>query len=85
MSDSLFFSPEQAIQFIKTIHEPGAVFEVRALGVPNTTRAWNGYFTSPEVAVEAIAEGKLGRAAGLYVTLNALDPAVYARRRDRIG
>ena len=28
MSDSLFFSPEPAIHFIKIIHEPGAVFEV---------------------------------------------------------
>jgi len=85
MSDPLFFSPEQAIHFIKTIHEPGAVFEVRALGVPGSARVFNGYFTSPEAAVEAIAEEKLGRAAGLYVTLNAVDPAVYARRRDRIA
>lgn len=64
------------------LHEPGAVFEVRIL---NTLRAGtvSGYFDNASDAAKAIAAWD-GKAPGVYVTLNPVDPALMARAANRL-
>ena len=53
--------------------EPGGVIELRALHVAGRRRTDSGYFRDLEKA-SAAAAALSGRAPGVYVTLNAVDP-----------
>ena len=62
--------------------EPGSTFEIRIpkAGKGGTVR---GYFQDLDKAAQA-ASGWSGKAAGVYVTLNPVHPALYARAADRM-
>lgn len=65
------------------------VVELRALDVPSGrdwTVPWNGYFAADAIPTLAQAALGLPRATkGVYFTLNPLNPALLARRRNRIA
>ncbi|MEI6448540.1 MAG: AAA family ATPase [Actinomycetes bacterium] len=67
---------------MRLLHEPGEVFEVRIL---NTARAGtvSGYFDDPAAAAQAAAKWD-GKAPGVYVTLNPVNPALMARAKNRL-
>lgn len=68
---------------------PGDVVELRALdarlegqryGKPGTV---SGYASGAEALAKMVA--RLGEASGIYITINPVVPAVYARRADDVG
>jgi hypothetical protein len=62
---------------------PGAVAELRALGADG--RISSGYFDSPERLTDAVEPmDAAGGYRGIYVTLNPVDPALLARRANRV-
>ncbi len=64
---------------------PG-VFEIRAPKTRQNSRYEStaaGYFDNPDDAVKAVAK-LAGRAPGIYVTLNPVDPALLARAANRL-
>ena len=65
------------------LHDPGVVFEIR---IPKTTRAGtvSGYFDDRALAAAAIPRWD-GKAPGIYVTLNPVDPAVMGRAANRLN
>ena len=84
---------QQIRTFLETLFEPGDVFEVRA---PNTLMSErsgfrstvSGYFRYETIdrAVEEIVElDESGRAPGIYVTMNPVNPALLARAADRLA
>lgn len=75
--------------FLRALHRPGDVFEIRALNTPinlrsnfNTTHS--GYFDDPELAAKAVAGLERLRGPAVYVTLNPCQPDLIARARNRI-
>ena len=65
------------------LHDPGAVVEMRALGVDGRTqRVDAGYFDNPDAFADA-ARGLSGR-SNVYMTLNAINPALLSRAANRI-
>jgi len=67
------------------IHERGDTFEIRALPAAGKGAPARGYFRDFRLAAEAAATLDAGsRYAGIYVTLNPVNPALYARCADRI-
>jgi hypothetical protein len=73
-------------QALRIIHENGATFEVRAPGAyERKNRTDSGFFRDPTRAATAIINAGLdGHAPGIYVTLNPVNPALWARASDRI-
>jgi P4 family phage/plasmid primase-like protien len=66
------------------IVEPGQVFEVRIIGIDdNSKRIDAGYFDDIEQAAKAIAKYD-GRAEGIYIVSNEMNPALLARAANRI-
>ncbi len=67
---------------LRLLHEPGAVFEIR---IPNTPHAGtvSGYFDDPGRAAAEITRWD-GKAPGVYLTLNPVDPALLARAANRL-
>ncbi len=62
---------------------PGSVAELRALGADG--RISSGYFDSPERLADAVEPmDAAGGYRGIYVTLNPVDPALLARRANRV-
>lgn len=68
------------------IIKSGAVFEVRALAATlsanRRTATISGYFNNPDACVTELR--KLTGATGIYVTLNPVNPALLARRANRL-
>ena len=64
------------------LHEPGEVFEVRILNTPRSGTV-SGYFDDPKTAAREIGKWD-GRAPGVYVTLNPVDPALMARAANHL-
>jgi hypothetical protein len=64
---------------------PGRVVELRALGVRGVggKGVVSGYFTDKEKFIEAALELD-GRAAGIYATMNVVNPALLARANNRL-
>jgi len=60
---------------------PGAVIEVRAIGEEGMA---SGYFDDPEALVAAVEPLDAAGTTGIYVTLNEVNPALLARRANRI-
>lgn len=70
----------------RILHDPGQVFEVRALNVPKSSGFmvhYGGYFDDPVKASHAAA-GFSGRAQGVYTTLNLVDPSLLSRCANRM-
>jgi hypothetical protein len=65
------------------LDRPGSVVELRALSVGKPGRTCSGYFDDPGALVDA-AESLDGQAAGIYVTLNPVDPKLLARSGNRL-
>jgi len=72
-----------ALRFLEALWQPGDVREVRIPRHDKWGHTASGYFATPEAAAGAI-EAWDGKAAGLYVTLNPVNPALRARAADRI-
>src|SRR3712207_1847625 len=71
---------------LETFIEPGSTFEVRIPKVGGKKRTDSGYFDNIEQAITAIAryDGGDGRTAGVYFTINPVDPALLARAANRM-
>jgi P4 family phage/plasmid primase-like protien len=66
---------------LAVLFQPGDVVEMRALKVEGKTQA--GYYSDFEILARA-ATGLSGRAAGVYVVLNQINPDLLARSENRI-
>jgi hypothetical protein len=82
-------SCEQAVRAIGLLFKPGDVIEIRALNVDRgPTRSgvtYSGYFefdAGEEIARALASLG--GRADGIYVALNQVNPTLLARARNRL-
>jgi len=73
---------ETIVRTLSVLAEPGQVIELRVPGVQGK-RTDSGYFTDPEKLARA-AVSYIGRAEGIYITLNPLNPALLARSSNRI-
>ena len=73
---------EMVVRTLSVLAEPGQVIELRIPGVQGK-RTDSGYFTDPEKLARA-AVTYIGRAEGIYITLNPLNPALLARSSNRI-
>ena len=79
--------PAEIRRALALLLEPGQVTELRALGA--TTSAYRrphteaGYFDDPEALAEAAA-ALSGRADGVYIIPNVVDPALLARASNRV-
>jgi Protein of unknown function (DUF3631) len=67
--------------------EPGAVFEVRAPKNAKISNSWktgtvSGYFDNIDSCIAEL--GKIESAEAVYVTLNPVNPALLARRKNRL-
>ena len=70
------------VKFLSLLHQPGQVFEVRALNTSGRYSAiWSGYFDARDTAVaQLLASDVLDKADAVYVTLNTIDPALHSRK-----
>ena len=88
MSDSIrrLFDMDEVRRALTILVEPKSVFEVRALEAQlsseRRTGIVSGYFDNVEECVKQLS--RLTSARGIYVTLNPLDPALLARRANRL-
>jgi transposase len=76
------YRPGEVARTIAMLIEPGAVFEIRALGVAMPGRAWrnpaiSGYFVCVEALLSELDQ--LDTARGVYLTINPPNPALLAR------
>lgn len=70
---------------LTVLMEPEQVFEIRIPKIGGRKRTDSGYFNNVDGAVAAVLRGKYdGRAAGIYVTINQINPALLARAANRI-
>src|SRR5262245_59262220 len=80
------FDVDEVRRALTILVEPKSVFEVRALEAQlsseRRTGIVSGYFDNVEDCVKQLS--RLTSARGIYVTLNPLDPALLARRANRL-
>ncbi len=72
---------------LELLHEPGDVFEVRALKVPSGRweNTVSGYFNNFDAAAEAVwTLDNCRKPKGVYVTINPVNPALLARACNRL-
>src|SRR5262245_11848140 len=67
---------------VDLLRAPGSVIELRIPNPPYKTQS--GYFDDPTALVTAAVKAN-GTAAGLYTTLNVVNPVLLARRKNRIA
>ncbi len=72
---------EEIGRALSLLFEPGQVIEVRAITEEGMA---SGYFDDPEALSKAIAPLETIGTAGIYVTLNEVNPALLSRRANRI-
>ena len=72
---------EEITRALSLLFESGQVIEVRAITEEGMA---SGYFDDPEALAEAIAPLDASGTAGIYVTLNEVNPALLSRRANRI-
>jgi hypothetical protein len=86
MSSQARFDAAEVRKAVELLIEPGAVFEIRALAAKlsgNHRRGTlSGYFNNADACVSALA--KITDAEGVYVMLNPVDPALFARCANRL-
>jgi len=66
---------------LSLLFEPGQVVEVRAITEEGMA---SGYFDDPAALVAAVEPLDATGTAGIYVTLNEVDPALLSRRANRV-
>ena len=72
------------IQAVELLAEPGQVLELRIPKVDGRdNRTDSGYFDDPRELAKAAANYN-GRAAGIYITLDPINPALLARAKNRV-
>lgn len=74
---------------LRTLHEPGSVFEIRALECPERKgstykKTYCGYFDDVDKAAAAITDLAACEPVGVYVTLNPLDSDLLSRCCNRV-
>lgn len=73
---------------LKTLFEPGDVFEIRVLDAVLPNSNWqhveSGYFDYDHIDVVPNALANLKSYAGVYVTLNPVNPDLLARAANRL-
>jgi hypothetical protein len=74
---------QEILTTLAVLHEPGDVVELRVPDFPRARSTVSGYFDDPEQLADEVPDID-GRANGIYVTLNRLNPALLARRCNRI-
>ncbi len=82
-------SVKEALRAIGTLFEPGDVIEIRALQVGRTSdragSTFAGYFNfENEKAIISAIRSVNGKADGVYVVLNRLNPDLLARSSNRL-
>lgn len=70
------------LQSLEVLLEPGQVAELRILNA-GKDHTVSGYFSDPAALAEAAARWD-GRAPGVYITLNPVNPALLARANNRV-
>ncbi len=71
------------LEALELLLEPGSVAELRALG--RDGRVASGYFDDPALLADAAEPmDAAGEHRGIYVTLNPVNPALLARRANRV-
>lgn len=69
---------------LDVLFDPGQVVELRVLHVTGKTKnTASGYFDDLDALAEAAAQWD-GRGTGVYVVLNEINPALLARRANRV-
>jgi hypothetical protein len=68
---------------LELLHEPGSVFEIRALHV-GRVKSVSGYFDNYDSAATAACDVDKRKAVGVYVTLNPCNPALLSRANNRM-
>lgn len=84
--------PEPIARFLRQLHPPGQVFEIRIPHCAETpgrdfTSTHSGFFDSDHIDAAATAIAAIDtnhKPAGIYVTINPVDPALIARAHNRI-
>ncbi len=76
--------------FLRILHEPGEVFEVRVINCPERvggsyTSTAAGCFNDASKAAQAIEQIEKLKPPAVYVTLNQCDPALLARGVNRLA
>jgi hypothetical protein len=71
----------EILRAVKLIAEPGGVHEIRALNVKGAGATASGYFNSTKPVIDAVLRLD---AEGIYITLNATDPALLARSKNAV-
>jgi hypothetical protein len=72
---------EQIVETLERVHR-GRPVEIRALGIDagkGKRAVWSGYFDDYELAAEAAIHCEENLAEGVYMTVNAINPALMAR------
>lgn len=75
-------APRDILRFLSAIWQLGEVREIRILDIGRKNGKAAGYFDDPLLAAEAAATWDAR--GNVYVTLNAVDPALLARAKNRI-
>jgi hypothetical protein len=70
-------------QALAVLFQPGDVVELRIPNCPHNGSTTSGYFRDLD-KLAAAAQHYSGRAAGVYTTINAINPELLARCRDRV-
>ncbi len=81
MEETTHFNPSHATLCLQLFLPPGGVVEVRALGTHQGTAS--GYFSERRRALLA-ARNLSGRAEGVYITLNPVNPDLLNRAANRV-
>lgn len=68
-------------QAVRVLAAPGGVVELRAIAEDGTH---SGYFNDPKLVASAAELLDLPSVNGVYITLNEVDPALLARRANRV-
>jgi hypothetical protein len=68
-------------QAVRLIAAPGGVVEIRAIAEDGTH---SGYFDDPRLLASSAEHLDLSTVHGIYITLNELNPALLARRSNRV-
>lgn len=75
--------------FLRVLHEPGSVFEIRALDCPERPgstykKTFCGYFDDVDKAAAVVADLESRKPLGIYVTLNPVHSDLLARCCNRV-
>jgi hypothetical protein len=86
LSEKTLVNADEVRRALAVLIESGAVFEIRALDARladnRKTGLVSGYFNDVELCIAQL--GRLRSAIGVYLTLNTVNPALLARRVNRL-